>query len=501
MDEIKKLGTNSKSAARAYRALCNEDPRKWTLAHDGGYRWRVITTNDSECYNNVLTSACDLPITSCVEITFYRLVATFNNKRRQIESALAKGLRYTSKVQAKLEEYQARSAGHHVTICNWASGSAEVITSAAGTIGNHKHAMLTIDLTGYENMGYGTDALACRRCGSGLYDGELDPRVLHGPWGVRWRSRLRTTTTSTYVVRVYRDQLDRLRPDEVVPSASNISPALHGIDIRGRARTDCIQFHREHINRWHRRREYLVVGVINAAAMHYDDQYMVWYQRITRTLVGNPAHQPTSGYVEIGSTIEIAVKKCSTILTKMPKRKGNFGASSSHSVPSKETVENQSSAIHVVRTYMDPVGNKWHPYVHPLGSQTTNALGCRGKTCSINVVNKRCIADGMAYVSLRPSQLRFFDMGSPNSQVINALEREIDEMQRRLDRYHFTEYAKKECIDPTQRIIEINVDPLLVSDPELSDFLEEDGDDDFVNYLPSSISVTGKPLCCYEHGP
>ncbi|GFZ08616.1 hypothetical protein Acr_20g0004240 [Actinidia rufa] len=94
-----------------------------------------------------------------------------------------------------------------------------------------------------------------------------------------------------------------------------------------------------------------------------------------------------------------------------------------------------------------------------------------------------------------------FGRGSPNSQVIKALEREIDEMQRRLDRYHFTEYAKKECADPTQRIIEINVDPLLVSDPELSDFSEEEGDDDFVNYLPSSISVAGKPLCCYEHGP
>ncbi|XP_057503803.1 uncharacterized protein LOC130787446 [Actinidia eriantha] len=141
MDEIKKLGTNSESAARAYRALCNEDPRKWTLAHDGGYRWGVTTTNDSECYNNVLRDARDLPITSCVEVTFYRLVATFNDKRRQIESALAKGLRYTSKVQAKLEEYQARSAGHHVTICNWASGSAEVVTSAAGTTGNNKHAV------------------------------------------------------------------------------------------------------------------------------------------------------------------------------------------------------------------------------------------------------------------------------------------------------------------------------------------------------------------------
>ncbi|GFZ11319.1 hypothetical protein Acr_22g0007170 [Actinidia rufa] len=670
--------TNSESAARAYRALCNEDPMKWTLAYDGGYRWGVTTTNDSECYNNVLRGARDLPITSCVEVTLYRLVATFNDKRRQIERALTKGLRYTSKVQAKLEEYQARSAGHHVTICNWASGSAEVVTSAAGITGNHKHAvylnppscdcgkwmiyhypcshMLAVcakswrqpwhlidpkyrmDVyahvydTSFEPMVHehywaaydgpkiiphpsrrrdptsgrptkrihnemdvsrkrqhnhcgickeqghdrrlmdtvgsprpiddtvltlqshhrstwiweldmGTwDALACRRCGTGLYDRELDPRVLQyvlhaGFYGVhrlgpirldhhalitafveRWRpethihfiylsgrpaSRYRMLPSCwDYLlmvpllhtprlslryrsVRIYAcmhsvfippaEEIDRGRlrmswlrrtfdvlpehaddvsvqrharayillliggacswgsavlacmlyrsmcratkigqrqivgallllqiwacaaipayvrmyrvddittgqqplligglqfpggpwgasshggrtmiscmsfpdycrvasdiwvsrsplvcfevvewhlPDrvcrqfglrQIIPVAANTSPELHGIDMRGRARTDWTQLHGEYIDHWHHRREYLVVGVIDAAAMRYDDPYMVWYRRITRTLVGNPAHRPTSGYVEIGSTIEIATRYIAAI--------------------------------------------------------------------------------------------------------------------------------------------------------------------------------------------
>ena len=82
-----------------------------------------------------------------------------------------------------------------------------------------------------------------------------------------------------------------------------------------------------------------------------------------------------------------------------------------------------------------------------------------------------------------------------------ALEREIDQLQWRLDKYHFTEQAKTEYVDPTQWKIEIIKDPLLVSDPELLDFSEEEADDDFVNYFPSSISVGGKPMYHYEHGP
>ncbi|GFS36482.1 hypothetical protein Acr_00g0046200 [Actinidia rufa] len=184
----------------------------------------------------------------------------------------------------------------------------------------------------------------------------------------------------------------------------------------------------------------------------------------------------------------------------MPKRKGNFGASSSRSVPSDETIENQSSALHVVRTYTDPVGNKWygrkrcfvnkpilmHDTVGPVSHIFIGKASLRPPTGVTDdkcirfpwedLFDKRCEQEmycrwhGLRVPKARSATL--FGRGSPNSQVIKALEREIDEMQRRLDRYHFTEYAKKECVDPTQRIIEINVDPLLVSDPKLSDFSE-----------------------------
>ncbi|GFZ19034.1 hypothetical protein Acr_27g0007730 [Actinidia rufa] len=120
----------------------------------------------------------------------------------------------------------------------------------------------------------------------------------------------------------------------------------------------------------------------------------------------------------------------------MPKRKGNFGASSSRSVPSEETVENQSSAIDVVRTYTDPIGNKWygrkrcfvnkpilmHDTMGPVSHIFVGKASLRPPTEVTDdkcirfpwedLFDKRCeqemcIADGMAYVSLRPGQLRF----------------------------------------------------------------------------------------------
>ncbi|GFY87431.1 hypothetical protein Acr_05g0010700 [Actinidia rufa] len=344
--------------------------------------------------------ARDLPITSCVEVTFYHLVATFNDKRRQIESALAKGLRYTSKVQAKLEEYQARSAGHHVTICNWAFGSAEIVTSTVGTTGNHKHAVylnpLSCDFEKWMIYHYPCSHMlvVCAKSGrqpwhlidpkysmnvyAHVYDtsfesmvhehywaaydgpkiilhlnhrrdstsgrpmddvgslGPIDGTVLtlqvhhRSTWiwehGVTWRPYDAIMHEHSDYCRVASDiwvsrsplicfkVVEWHLPDrvcrqlglrQVVPESPNNLPVLHGIDMRGRARTDWTKFHREHIDRWHQRREYLVVRVIDVIAMLYDDPYMVWYRCITRTLVENPAHRPTSGYVEIGSMIKI----------------------------------------------------------------------------------------------------------------------------------------------------------------------------------------------------
>ncbi|GFY91160.1 hypothetical protein Acr_07g0013560 [Actinidia rufa] len=176
------------------------------------------------------------------------------------------------------------------------------------------------------------------------------------------------------------------------------------------------------------------------------------------------------------------MKACGEVLnhTKMPKRKRIFGASSSRSVSNRrETVGNQSSAIHAVRTYMDPVGNKWYgrkccflnkPILmhNTMGPVSHIFIGEASLRPPPGVTDDKCIRmpwkdlldtrceqemncrwHGLRVPKARSAKL--FRRRSPNNKVIKALEREIDQMQRRLDRYHFTEYAKKECVYPTQR--------------------------------------------------
>ena len=155
------------------------------------------------------------------------------------------------------------------------------------------------------------------------------------------------------------------------------------------------------------------------------------------------------------------------ILPNMPKRKGLFGASCSNSAPTGDTNENQSSPIHMVRTYTDPVGNKWygrkrcflnkpilmHDTMGPVSHIFIGDASLRpprGVTDSQcirlsweDLFDKRCEQEmycrwhGLRVPKARSAKL--FNRRSPNSKVIKALEREIDQMQRRLDIYHFTQ--------------------------------------------------------------
>ena len=69
----------TKLSADGDKYLTNIPVEKWTLAHDGGHRYREMTTNLSESFNRILKSARNLPITALVELTYYCCVAYFTD--------------------------------------------------------------------------------------------------------------------------------------------------------------------------------------------------------------------------------------------------------------------------------------------------------------------------------------------------------------------------------------------------------------------------------------
>lgn len=93
-------------------------------------------------------------------------------------------------------------------------------------------------------------------------------------------------------------------------------------------------------------------------------------------------------------------------------------------------------------------------------------------------------------------QSRYHD----NDQTIHQLKREIRQMDKRLMRFHLIEHAKKWYDYYDDMVQDIEEDPNYASDYELSDYTDEDNDIDFQHYLPGSLMIDGKSVCCDEHG-
>nr|GEV46036.1 DNA-binding WRKY [Tanacetum cinerariifolium] len=101
---------------------------KWTLAHDGGKRYRMLTINMSEIFNSVLKGARYLPITSCVQLIFYRVVHYFNVIRSLGGVAQVNGNLYTPYVSAKQSALMTKASAHTMRSFNREKGIFKVTT-------------------------------------------------------------------------------------------------------------------------------------------------------------------------------------------------------------------------------------------------------------------------------------------------------------------------------------------------------------------------------------
>ena len=72
---------------------------------------------------------------------------------------------------------------------------------------------------------------------------------------------------------------------QVVPDQFDTLSALHRIDMRGRSDQDWSTVHRDYIQLWMSRHDYIIHGDPFDGTMDYHDPYMQWYRRITRRFI------------------------------------------------------------------------------------------------------------------------------------------------------------------------------------------------------------------------
>jgi hypothetical protein len=107
-----------------------DDPRLelWAYAYDeGGCRWGMMTTNGPESLNNVFKEARELPVTSVVEITFYKSVKYFAERRAQASGIIGQNLVFAKKVEELLEKRRLKGNTHTVKAYR-NEGKYEVVT-------------------------------------------------------------------------------------------------------------------------------------------------------------------------------------------------------------------------------------------------------------------------------------------------------------------------------------------------------------------------------------
>nr|KAJ0210772.1 hypothetical protein LSAT_V11C400215000 [Lactuca sativa] len=121
MEEIRKLNP------QARQWLERHPLDSWTLAHDSGRRYGLLTTNLSEIFNSVLKGARFLPITACVQLTFYRLVHYFEVRRPSGSSARTNGNAYTPQVVVKQVALMSKASAHSLRSFNREKGIFELI--------------------------------------------------------------------------------------------------------------------------------------------------------------------------------------------------------------------------------------------------------------------------------------------------------------------------------------------------------------------------------------
>ena len=82
----------------------------------------IMTTNMSDVFNSVLKGACSLPITTLVQLTFFRLNSYFVVRREQCANRLASNEEYTPYADAKIKANVVKAGSHEIVLYDHIQG-------------------------------------------------------------------------------------------------------------------------------------------------------------------------------------------------------------------------------------------------------------------------------------------------------------------------------------------------------------------------------------------
>ncbi|KAJ1693807.1 hypothetical protein LUZ63_010505 [Rhynchospora breviuscula] len=89
-------------------------PERWAQTYDGGYRWRIMTSNGSESLNSRYKAERRLPVVGLVEGTWYKTVKWFNERKQIALARQAEGERWPKEIQLKLMKHTLKAAAINV---------------------------------------------------------------------------------------------------------------------------------------------------------------------------------------------------------------------------------------------------------------------------------------------------------------------------------------------------------------------------------------------------
>lgn len=124
------------------------------------------------------------------------------------------------------------------------------------------------------------------------------------------------------------DVIEWHRPDRVlrqyglhqgIPVSCDTEAKLHAIDKRGRNHYEWPIYHRRYIELWEARKDNIATGEPEKGPMHYHDQYMKWYRRITRRMITPLTQRPQMGFQPSSGTTHLLVQSLTAIYNQCTK--------------------------------------------------------------------------------------------------------------------------------------------------------------------------------------